>query len=539
MSSPDAAAAAHREALSPAAGEQAPMCRAAGVQTPAGRAAGVQTPAGQAAGPSGTDAAPGDATPVAETSIPARDIGVAVLYTAAVLAATVFPLGSTGLLGHGHAWPPAVSTALLLIAAAATVLRRRAPAVTLAVTGALSTIEFFGAGQLAAYFLVFEALWAPIVHGSRRTARMSTGAGAVLAIALLGAVLSWRPDASHLVLALLLIVVVVLTPLMWGWEVRHHREARRTAEDLAAAQAQLARERTLLAEERAVRAVDEERRRIAQDLHDVVAGHLSAVSLHASLAGSLPDEAARSDSLTAARSSAAAALRDLRSVIAVLTSTEDADAEPATTLSWEDLAARLRAGEPADAARAVTGTRIRIDPRVDDPSVVDPAVLAALLRIGSEAVTNALRHGQAPRTLTVELAPQTRQVVLTCMNAVDPEQRTGSGLGRAAIADRARAVGGTATSGLVSGPGPAAPLGDTGTGTSTSTNGPVPGPWHAEPLGGIGTGSRGRGRAGWLWRVEVRVPCAPERAGTAHPLPSAPAELDPQATPRPLPQEQR
>ena len=531
MSSPDAAAAAHREALSPAAGEQPPV----------GRAAGEQTPAGQAAGPSGTDAAPGDATPVAETTIPARDIGVAVLYTAAVLAATVFPLGSTGLLGHGHAWPPAVSAALLLIAAAATVLRRRAPAVTLAVTGALSTIEIFGAGQLAAYFLVFEALWAPIVHGSRRTARMSTGAGAVLAIALLGAVLSWRPDASHLVLALLLIVVVVLTPLMWGWEVRHHREARRTAEDLAAAQAQLARERTLLAEERAVRAVDEERRRIAQDLHDVVAGHLSAVSLHASLAGSLPDEAARSDSLTAARSSAAAALRDLRSVIAVLTSTEDADAEPATTLSWEDLAARLRAGEPADAARAVTGTRIRIDPRVEDPSVVDPAVLAALLRIGSEAVTNALRHGQAPRTLTVELAPQTRQVVLTCMNAVDPEQRTGSGLGRAAIADRARAVGGTATSGLVSGPGPAAPLGDTGTGTSTSTstNGPVPGPWHAEPLGGIGTGSRGRGRAGWLWRVEVRVPCAPERAGTAHPLPSAPAELDPQATPRPLPQEQR
>lgn len=529
MSSPDAAAAAHREALSHAAGEQAPV----------GRAAGVQTPAGQAAGPSGTDAAPGDATPVSETTIPARDIGVAVLYTAAVLAATVFPLGSTGLLGHGHAWPPAVSTALLLIAAAATVLRRRAPAVTLAVTGALSTIEIFGAGQLAAYFLVFEALWAPIVHGSRRTARMSTGAGAVLAIALLGAVLSWRPDASHLVLALLLIVVVVLTPLMWGWEVRHHREARRTAEDLAAAQAQLARERTLLAEEQAGRAVDEERRRIAQDLHDVVAGHLSAVSLHASLAGSLPDEAARSDSLTAARSSAAAALRDLRSVIAVLTSTEDADAEPATTLSWEDLAARLRAGEPADAARAVTGTRIRIDPRVDDPSVVDPAVRAALLRIGSEAVTNALRHGQAPRTLTVELAAPTRQVVLTCMNAVDPEQRTGWGLGRAAIADRARAVGGTATSSLVSGPRPAAPLGDTGTGTSTSTNGPVPGPWHAEPLGGIGTDSRGRGRAGRLWRVEVRVPCAPERAGTAHPLPSAPAELDPQATPRPLPQEQR
>ncbi|WP_087103026.1 sensor histidine kinase [Brachybacterium nesterenkovii] len=515
MSSPDAAAAAHREALSPAAGEQAPVGRAAGVQTPAGRAAGVQTPAGQAAGPSGTDAAPGDATPVAETTIPARDIGVAVLYTAAVLTATVFPLGSTGLLGHGHAWPPAVSTALLLIAAAATVLRRRAPAVTLAVTGALSTIEIFGAGQLAAYFLVFEALWAPIVHGSRRTARMSTGAGAVLAIALLGAVLSWRPDASHLVLALLLIVVVVLTPLMWGWEVRHHREARRAAEDLVAAQAQLARERTLLAEERAGRAVDEGRRRIAQDLHDVVAGHLSAVSLHASLAGSLPDEAARSDSLTAARSSAAAALRDLRSVIAVLTSTEDADAEPATTLSWEDLAARLRAGEPADAARAVTGTRIRIDPRVDDPSVVDPAVRAALLRIGSEAVTNALRHGQAPRTLIVELAAPTRQVVLTCMNAVDPEQRAGSGLGRAAIADRARAVGGTATSGLVSGPGPAA------------------------PLGGIGTDSRGRGRAGRLWRVEVRVPCAPERAGTAHPLPSAPAELDPQATPRPLPQEQR
>lgn len=405
----------------------------------------------------------------APASIPPRDIGVAVLYAVAVLAATAFPLGGSGLLGLGHAWPPPVSTALLLVAAAATVLRRRAPAVTLAVTGALSSFEILGAGQLAAYFLVFEALWAPVVHGSRRVARASTAVGAVLAAVLLGAVLSWRPDASHLVLALLLVTVVVATPLMWGWEVRHHREARRTAEELAAAQGQLAAERTLLAEERAGRAVDEERRRIAQDLHDVVAGHLSAVSLHASLADSLPDAGARSESLTAARTSAAAALRDLRSVISVLTSAADAGVEPATTLSWEDLAARLRAGEPEHPPGTVTGTRVRIDPRADDPRAVDPAVRAALLRIGSEAVTNALRHGAAPRTLTVVLDDETREVALTCTNAVDPDRPTGSGLGRAAIGDRARAVGGTGSSGPVRG-------------ADTAVDG---------------------------WRVDVRIPCAP------------------------------
>ena len=44
-----------------------------------------------------------------------------------------------------------------------------------------------------------------------------------------------------------------------------------------------------LAESRAAQAVEAERRSIAHDLHDVIAGHLSAVALHSSLAASLED----------------------------------------------------------------------------------------------------------------------------------------------------------------------------------------------------------------------------------------------------------
>ena len=61
--------------------------------------------------------------------------------------------------------------------------------------------------------------------------------------------------------------LVVSTPLLWGWEVRHHRDARVTAETLAEMEHELAATR-------AAHAVETERRKIAHDLHDVIAGHL-------------------------------------------------------------------------------------------------------------------------------------------------------------------------------------------------------------------------------------------------------------------------
>jgi signal transduction histidine kinase len=388
--------------------------------------------------------------------LPRRDLLVAAIYLAVVV--SLGGIGSVGvstqgLLEQGPLWPGTVSIALLLPAALATALRHRAPAVTLVVTGVLSCAEVLGGSTIGGYVLLFEALWSPVAYGSRRLARVTSGAGVAISIAMLAVASTWPQPGPSIIVGLLLIVVVVGTPLAWGWEVRHLHLARATAERLASAEQELAAER-------AERAVETERRRLAQDLHDVLSGHLSAVALHAGLAAQLPSADARERSLATARESAQAALRDLRSVITMLT--DEGTTEPEVTLSWAALAARLDAGahvadgadraDRADRADwadwADGGSLVQVDPVVEDPAHVDPTLRAALLRIGAEAVANALAHGRPPRRL--EVSADADAAHLICTNAFVPGRIRADdspGLGLTTMRSRALAVGGSLAAG--------------------------------------------------------------------------------------------
>ncbi|MCW1804379.1 sensor histidine kinase [Brachybacterium squillarum] len=385
--------------------------------------------------PSSSDVDP-DPVPAAREPL---DVRAAAGYTVAVLALAAMGLVNQPFLRPDDPWSLGVSLPLMLVAAASTLWRRRAPAVTLAVGTPLAVAELLGGGQMSAYVLLFEALWCPVVHGRLRLAHLTTlAAAAVGGVLILAAGLLVR-DLEALLGVAVVLSMVVLVPLLWGWEVRHHREARATAESLASLEHELAAERAALA-------VESERRRIAHDLHDVIAGHLSAVSLHTSLAADLPDAASRERSLRTARDSSRAALRDLRSMIGVLTAEEGA--APTATLSWGSLGERLRGGLP--------GAEVRIDPALDaaaGDTGVEPAAQAALLRIGAEAVTNAVRHGVAPASLTVTLDGD--DLLLALDNAIPPgaPPPRADGVGRGAITARASAVGGEARSA----PDPSAP----------------------------------------------------------------------------------
>ncbi|MCT2591741.1 sensor histidine kinase [Streptomyces sp. N2-109] len=144
----------------------------------------------------------------------------------------------------------------------------------------------------------------------------------------------------------------------------------------------------LTAGERARRTVLEERNRIARELHDVVAHHMSVISIQAQVAPHLaekPSEELR-ENLAGIRENAVEALTELRRVLGVLR-TEDAlakgvrDAPQPTLDLLDELVGKVRAAGLTVTTR-VTGERRPLPPGVE----------LSAFRIVQEALSNAMRH---------------------------------------------------------------------------------------------------------------------------------------------------
>ncbi|HTW02889.1 MAG TPA: histidine kinase [Streptosporangiaceae bacterium] len=164
--------------------------------------------------------------------------------------------------------------------------------------------------------------------------------------------------------------------------------ARRRAQLLAAGQA----ERAEL--EQARRAVLEERARIARELHDVVAHHLSLIAVRAEsapyrLTGLDDPVGAEFGSLSAA---AREALADMRRLLGVLRSDEPASRAPQPQLT--DVPDLVASARRAGVAVALTGPA--------SWGAVPAGVGVCAYRIVQESLSNASRHAPgAPVTVTV------------------------------------------------------------------------------------------------------------------------------------------
>jgi signal transduction histidine kinase len=151
------------------------------------------------------------------------------------------------------------------------------------------------------------------------------------------------------------------------------------------------------AERDARRQVDEERLRIARELHDVVAHTMATINVQACAAAQLltdrPEQAA--ESLAAIRAASKDGLRELRVILNVLRHVDEgADpTQPAPGLARLDaLAAGVRqAGLPVTVT--ITGQPCPL------PAVTD----LAAFRIVQEALTNSVRHA-GPATATVAVS---------------------------------------------------------------------------------------------------------------------------------------
>ena len=191
-------------------------------------------------------------------------------------------------------------------------------------------------------------------------------------------------------------------------------------------------------EEEARRRASEERLRIAQELHDVLAHNISLINVQAGVALHLMDEQPEQarTALTAIREASKDALGELRSVLEILR--QSGEAPPRSPTAGLDDLLRLVAG--AEAA----GLDVRTDVR-PLPRPLPPGVDLAAYRIVQEALTNVTRHARA-RSATVRIAYDEGAVVVEVVDdgvgsaGVTPS--IGGGNGIPGMRERAAALGG-------------------------------------------------------------------------------------------------
>jgi len=200
----------------------------------------------------------------------------------------------------------------------------------------------------------------------------------------------------------------------------------------------------------ATREAAAERARIARELHDVVAHHVSLMAVQAEAATSLlPDKPAQARrSVEIIGDTARLALAELRRLLGVLRGpSERLETAPSVSL-----------GEIGGVLDQVRGAGLPVELEVvGTPGPLAPGVDLTAYRIVQEALTNTIRHARASRALvTLRYEPGYITVSVTDSGprrdgvngrAVPGTLLAGSGLGLAGIAERVASCGGNLTVG--------------------------------------------------------------------------------------------
>src|SRR6201995_3082580 len=194
------------------------------------------------------------------------------------------------------------------------------------------------------------------------------------------------------------------------------------------------------------RAAAQERAKIARELHDVVAHHVSLRALQAEATASLlpgqPEKAQRSADILSDK--ARAPLTELRRLLGVLRS-------PSEQLETAPSASLAELGSVLDQVRGA-GLEVDFDVR-GTPAKLAPGVDLTAFRIVQEALTNTIRHARTARA-TVTLTHEPGYIAVSVADS-GPRRGTapaeygarkaalnGSGLGLAGIAERVASCGG-------------------------------------------------------------------------------------------------
>ncbi|MGS0561344.1 sensor histidine kinase [Microbacterium aurugineum] len=367
--------------------------------------------------------------PLSRTALALDIVGAALLFLVLVPMSLVFYGPGTGNSALGGAAVVAVVFAAVLMFGGVAI-GRLAPGLALAAAWAGAILQMLaGFGPLPIDFAILLVLYATAAWGTRRV--LWWGFGSALLGSLIAALYmvvvngvafgtssGWEKVTTG---TLLLVISVMALGFAWvcGLLWRVVLRARRT------------RAAQLQAESLAIE--EQERVRIARDMHDIVAHSLAVVIAQADgaryAAAAKPEMA--TEALGTIAQTARGALSDVRMLLTQLRHRQGDGPQP-TLADLEALFAQVR--------QAGIEPRVTVDPM--PPGEPPGAIQLAVYRILQEALTNAIRHGDG--AVDVHLAWLADRVDVDVRNTVSRDAAVGvGGHGVIGMRERAQLVGGS------------------------------------------------------------------------------------------------
>ncbi|GLZ06695.1 two-component sensor histidine kinase [Actinomadura sp. NBRC 104412] len=318
---------------------------------------------------------------------------------------------------------------VLLGLAAMVPFRRTAPRTALALATPFELADVVMGPGFVPAVVYGDLLYAAGLYGRRRTAERLLATTTAMALTVTVAVGVAVSTVSGAVVAGAIAVMSWVLPVLSAMAVREHRLTARAERARAE---QVAR----LAELDRRSAVSAERARMARELHDVIANHLSAVALHSSAVLKMPhlDRDGVTRAMEVIRENSVQGLDEMRRMIGLLREGEAEDPRAEPRLDGLD---RL----VAQASRADLTAELKVEgERPDLPAAVE----LAAYRIVQESLTNALKHGGRGTALVrVAFCPGRVVVEVTSPLGPDGERLPGAGAGLIGMRERAAMVDGT------------------------------------------------------------------------------------------------
>ena len=364
-----------------------------------------------------------------------------------VIAVAVAALGLASGLGARaqHEHMPLAAIPVLAVMGLVLYPRRRFPAAVLAAEAVLvATLVVMRATLGGSFVAVLCACYSAAVYGSRRLA-IGLATGAVSAVLLLGIPQSFGLGGGVIRAVPVPTIVAAAGAALFGLLIRNQFSARNAQLAVMAERAEWA---TAQRDQEARRATLAERLRIARELHDIVAHHVSVIVIQSQgaqrVAEREPDRARQA--MADVEETARTALEEMRRMLGLLRSPDDAEDDGSldVTHGIADIAAL--ADRLAEAGVAVT---VRT---TGEPFGVPEDVGLTVYRIAQEALTNVLKHAGPAQAevhlhydehLAITITDDGRGAAAVLTGAEPP----GAGRGTTGMRERVAMLGGTFSAG--------------------------------------------------------------------------------------------